>query len=515
MAIQEPENARELQQFVCGMNWCSTWIPNYTVKIAPLEERLEECYKNAGSRKSRAVGKVRIMTPAQEKTLSGANLKRTKLWKEEHAKAFRDMKEALKKHCTMYAPEEKWDRHILVDASDTAWAMMITQTAPEQGEMPIESRDHQVLHLMSGKFSGHSKNWHISEKEAYGIFRAVKDANWLMHGAKPIQVHTDHRNLVRIFNPYLQDENTKKSTADRLLRWSLVLLGCHYHIQHIEGKRNVFADYLSRKNTESEVSRLSICGVKKRYPQPVPKELSAQDEAAVRFRLSRVQPLLNGDIWVTEEELIELQEAANQAAVNRTLPDDMVERVSAAGNKIQMVGQKVFIPSYGTRDLQARLIVIAHARSGHRGVAVLKHLLEEKYHFENGLDPIALEQYTRECLHCRPRMSFFRRKPGRLLKATKRNEFLHMDYYYVGDGILYSYVLVIMDNLSQFLMMSNATSPTAEHAAMCLLYWKSQHGLRDDTTVVSDNASHFTAEILREVNKKLRTNHAFSVANTP
>ena len=167
MSIQEPENARELQQFVCGMNWCSTWIPEYTKKIAPLERLLEECYRYAGSRKSRAVGKIRIMSPAQERALSGACLKKTKLWTKEHSDAFHAMKQALKKHCTMYAPNEKWDRHILVDASDTAWAMMITQTDDTQSEKPIEDRDHQVLHLMSGKFASHSKNWHRRKRTAF------------------------------------------------------------------------------------------------------------------------------------------------------------------------------------------------------------------------------------------------------------------------------------------------------------------------------------------------------------
>ena len=119
----------------------------------------------------------------------------------------------------------------------------------------------------------------------------MKDANWLMHGEKAIQIHTDHRNLVEIFNPYFQDENTKKSTADRLLRCSLVLLECNYYIQHIEGKRNVFADYLSRRNnSDGGETRLSVCGVQKRYARIIPKTLKPEDEAAVRFRLSRVQP---------------------------------------------------------------------------------------------------------------------------------------------------------------------------------------------------------------------------------
>ena len=516
MAIKEPTNARELQQFVCGLNWCSAWIPKYAEKVAPLAELLEECYQHAGSRKSRAVGKVRIMTPAEERTLSGADLKRTKLWKPVHSQAFERLKTALQKHCTMYAPNDEWDRHILVDASDYSWAMTVTQTEPSQRAKPIEDRDHQILHLMSGKFSGHSKNWHISEKEAYGIFRAVKDANWLMHGKRPILIHTDHRNLVKIFNPYFYDENTKKSTADRLLRWSLVLLGCNYQIEHIDGKRNVLADYLSRNHDSGEEEpHASVCGVKRKYPQIVPKELAAQDDAAVRFRKSRVQPLLNESIWVSEKEVRDLQHAADMAGGQRTLPDNLTERTSAAGEKLQVVGEKLFIPRHGSRDLQARLIVIAHARSGHRGVAVLRQLLEDKFFFEGGIDPIALQQYTRECLHCRPRVSFFRRRPGKLMKATKRNEILHMDYYYVGEGKLFDYVLVMMDNLSQFLMMSNATSPTAEHAATCLLYWKAQHGLRDNTMIVTDNASHFTAEIMKKVNERLRTNHAFSVANTP
>ena len=78
-----------------------------------------------------------------------------------------------------------------------------------------------------------------------------------------------------------------------------------------------------------------------------------------------------------------------------------------------------------------------------------------------------------------------------------------MDYYYVDKGTHYSYVLALMDDFAQFVHLIPAAQATAEVAVQAILQWKAQHGLRPNVTIVSDNGSHFTASVIKELNLKL------------
>ena len=438
------------------------------------------------------------------------------LWKTEHEECFIKLKQLLKNSLELTAPDETMDRNVLVDASQYAWSLVITQTHPDERSMPIEQRNHQVLYLLSGKFSSASANWHISEKEAYGIYRAATDVEWLMHTSKPLHIYTDHRNLLKLFNPKFVDSTVKKPAASRLLRWSLALLGCNYHIHSIDGNRNVFADYLSRKRQEvNSTRRISIKAIKLSHPI-VPKVLDQNDPAAIRFRKSRVQPLLDPTIWVTDIELAKVQEAALRSGDLYHLPVGTKITVLSDGKRLYKVNNKPLIPKGSqSRDLIARLLIIAHTQSGHRGVRVVTQILKDKFHFQEGIDQLALQQFTRECLHCRPRISMYNRRFARLKRARNRNEILHMDYYYVDKGTHYSYVLALMDDFAQFVHLIPAAQATAEVAVQAILQWKAQHGLRPNVTIVSDNGSHFTASVIKELNLKLQLKHKFTLANSP
>ena len=516
-AIDRPTNARELQQFVCGLNWCRQWIHDYPTKAKPLEELLERCYQLSKSRKRKSVEKIRII-PESDPKLTAIDLHREKsqLWTKEHDECFNRLKRLLKNSLELSAPDDSMDRNILVDASEYAWSLVITQTHPKERSIPVEERNHQILYLLSGKFTSASANWHISEKEAYGIYRAATDVEWLMHPAKPLHIYTDHRNLLKLFNPKFVDSTIKKPAASRLLRWSLSLLGCNYQIHSIDGNRNVLADYLSRKRHDAIPPRkIGVKAIKLSQPI-VPKELDPNDPAAIRFRKSRVQPLLNPKLWITDVELAQVQEKARNNGDLNHLPDRTTTTALSNGTRLYKVDNKPVIPKgLQSRDLIARLLIIAHTQTGHRGIHVIKNLLKQQFHFIGGIDQTALQQFTRECLHCRPRISMFNRRFARLKRARNRNEILHMDYYYVDHGDTFSYVLAIMDDFSQFVHLIPAANATADVAVQAILQWKAQHGLRRNVTIVSDNGSHFTASVIKDLNQKLQLKHRFTLANSP
>ena len=97
---------------------------------------------------------------------------------------------------------------------------------------------------MSGKFSSAQKNWHISSRELYPIVFAFRRLDYLLYGhTLPVELFTDHRNLVFIVRP---ESSIKKAHIDRLQRWSLLFQDANIIIRHIDGERNAAADLLSR-----------------------------------------------------------------------------------------------------------------------------------------------------------------------------------------------------------------------------------------------------------------------------
>ena len=88
---------------------------------------------------------------------------------------------------------------------------------------------------LSQAFSGAAANWSTIEQEAYAVFWAILALEHVLRGHQ-FQVQTDHRNLVYIY----------KSQVPKLLRWKLRMQEFDFTIQHVPGKDNVIADYLSR-----------------------------------------------------------------------------------------------------------------------------------------------------------------------------------------------------------------------------------------------------------------------------
>ena len=113
-------------------------------------------------------------------------------------------------------------------------------------DVELTKQDHEPLMFLSGTFSGAAKKWSIIEKEAFAIVEACKRADYLLHGERGFRLYTDHRNLKYIFDPHSIDSTVPKYTADKLQRWSLILMGHRYTIYDIPGDSNVWADLSSR-----------------------------------------------------------------------------------------------------------------------------------------------------------------------------------------------------------------------------------------------------------------------------
>ena len=56
--LAEPTNGKELQQFICAMNWMRTSVPGYNVLVAPMQRCMEKVYQLAVGRTKALVVRV-------------------------------------------------------------------------------------------------------------------------------------------------------------------------------------------------------------------------------------------------------------------------------------------------------------------------------------------------------------------------------------------------------------------------------------------------------------------------
>ncbi|CAM9641680.1 unnamed protein product, partial [Sphacelaria rigidula] len=184
----------------------------------------------------------------------------------------------------------------------------------------------------------------------------------------------------------------------------------------------------------------------------------------------------------------------------------------------------LWIPSFD-KQLQVRLLICAHMRdAGQRGVAATLVRLQEVCVWQRVETHV--REFVRQCLHCADSRGgdLVARPLGETVHGTTPNEVVYFDFLYVGEsGPLASqdlsedagfrYILVIMDDLSNFVALEPVAVCTAESTAASLLNWCKTLGV--PRVWVSDTATHFKNAILARLREALRVDHQFAVAYSP
>ncbi len=84
MELPEPMTAKELQQFVCAVNWMRLSFPAYNSIVTPLMKCMEEAYRIAGARTTFKVAKVPLSEvgwgDAERESLGKCKLVLKTLW---------------------------------------------------------------------------------------------------------------------------------------------------------------------------------------------------------------------------------------------------------------------------------------------------------------------------------------------------------------------------------------------------------------------------------------------------
>ncbi|KAF0712996.1 Aste57867_4570 [Aphanomyces stellatus] len=274
-AVPPPTNAGDLQQFICATNWLRDSITEYAQTVDPLQKRLTKALEGKAKKKRVASG-VQVALTAEELA------------------AFEALKEKLRAAVELSHPREDATMCLFTDASDNGWSIIITQ--------------HEMLLCQSGMFTGAQLNWSVIKKEAYPIARACDKLNYLLMRPKGFRMYCDHENLIQVFAP---EKEWKQFQRAKLTRWTGIIGGYRYTIEHIRGTHNLWADLMSRwgqprpaaaTNGVSVRRRTSTSWTKKKKPK------TPDRPTGIQTKESKLRPLDSPDfVWPSVDDIVAAQ----------------------------------------------------------------------------------------------------------------------------------------------------------------------------------------------------------------
>ncbi|CEP01149.1 hypothetical protein PBRA_008461, partial [Plasmodiophora brassicae] len=505
--MSRPRTVKELQQFLWAANWMRTHIPGYPCIIRPLQDIID--------RANDELKRIRSATPSSI-TLDALG------WSDQHNKSFTDIRFALIQHVQLAYPKSNYQTCLFTDASETAWAAVITQIPLEDIDLPVCDQRHEPLAFYGKRFAGSELRWSTPEKEAAAIIYATERGDFLLQTSREFLLYTDHRNLTFIFS---QDSEMKKHTAQKLERWALHLQGFRYQTKSIAGEDNVWADLLTRWGA----GRIA---------------LSCRAARIMELDDLRVTPRQHPEFsWPTETEIRDAQRLLSRdEKIDNGVYFDEADRLWKNEDKA------VLIPCHlDCKSLRLRILIIGHcASAGHRAYDVTKQMIMERFVWKKISQDI--QAMCQQCLHCITTRGGKKvpRPLGEALHGHKPFDVLTMDYvttehdesttridrlrsvravdvYFVTDYLYvepvrgtdhqYKYILLLKDDFSGYVRLIPSAEATSRVATEALNQWIADFATPE--YLVTDGGSHFTAEIMEELTRLRDVQHHITTAYCP
>ncbi len=194
----QPRTRKELRSFLGMAGFYNKCVPNFSSRAAVLTDMV-------GSR-----------SPNQLR------------WTREAEAAFQDIRTALSKDSVLHNPDFNQSFILQTDTSDRGLGAVLLQGGPN-ARRPIA--------FLSRKLFPREVRYSVVEKECLAVKWALDSFKYYLLGREFI-LETDHKAL-----QWLQ---RMKDTNSRITRWYLAMQPFRFSIQHVPGKENLTADYLSR-----------------------------------------------------------------------------------------------------------------------------------------------------------------------------------------------------------------------------------------------------------------------------
>eukprot|EP00737_Agarophyton_chilense_P004166 gb/GEZJ01005113.1/.p1 GENE.gb/GEZJ01005113.1/~~gb/GEZJ01005113.1/.p1 ORF type:complete len:487 (-),score=31.61 gb/GEZJ01005113.1/:1533-2993(-) len=302
-------------------------------------------------------------------------------------------------------------------------------------------------------------------------------------------IFTDHANLVYIYDPYGQNPGIVRHTANKLMRWALKLSAFWHMIEHVSGEKNVWADMLTRWAVQS---------TRTVAPSRIGR-ISA-------LMVTPISPSINEHFdWPTEKDIISSQ-TIHAAKAPKTLSEENRPWRLASG--------RIWIPETD-HELRFRMLIAAHTeRGGSRAFEPTVASVSEHFWWKKLREDI--QQFVGSCFQCIATESFSRvpRPLGHTMHASRPNELIHFDYCFMkkGEGDLL-YVLIVKDDLSGYVWLNATAEADAETTAAISMEWFAFFVV--PKCWVSDKASHFKNQLVKQISDGLKARHHFTLLYCP
>lgn len=210
----EPTTVKQVKRFVGFARWLGQFVPNFEARVEPLE--------SAGSR-----SKGRIVLTREE------------------VAAFEDIKSALVSADFLVPFDHNLPLEVHTDGSRVAGGAVLTQMRPE---------GRRTVAYMSHKYRSEQSHYPARELEILSVIRAATRYYYYFLMAPRVTIFSDHASLQFLVGRSVQ-------SSQRLARWATFLSQFKVEFVYIEGRLNVAADALSRRDAPDDDKET-------RFPRP-------------------------------------------------------------------------------------------------------------------------------------------------------------------------------------------------------------------------------------------------------
>ena len=270
------------------------------------------------------------------------------IWSKECQSAFEEIKKCLLSDLALAHFDPQKELIVASDASDYGLGAVLLHRLEDGSTKTIAHASRSLLHA--------ERNYSQIEKESLAIIYAIKKFHRFIHG-RIFTLLTDHKPLLTIFG---SKKGIPTHTANRLQRWSTILLNYNFKMEYISSKNIGHADGLSRliRKCAEPLEDTVISALREE------KELSG-----VLCNAIRELPVTLDDInkaAETDEFIVKMKK---QVQLNEQSKKDLKISPFSICSQTLMYADRVVIPN----TLQRRILKEFH--SGHPGMSRMKALM--------------------------------------------------------------------------------------------------------------------------------------------
>lgn len=373
--------------------------------------------------------------------------KKTIKWTKEAEEAFQQLKASLISEPVLVSPDFDREFTIQCDASDVGIAGVLTQEDEEGHE--------RVISYYSKKLTKPEKKYTVTEKECFAVMKSIEHFRPYVE-LRHFKVITDHHSLIWL-------QNLKDPTG-RLSRWALQLQHHDYTIEHRPGKLMVVPDALSRA-------------------------FAAESEVGEIYEAAAIDSVDRND-WYTKLR-------ADVIAKPDDFPDFRIEnevlmRHIGKNTDITRTNWRIVVPKVKRKEVLQE----CHDKAAHLGYTKTYARLCDRYWWPKMFQDV--KQHIKNCKECGETKApnYYMVAPmGGPRVPTVPFEMISMDFKgpFIRSTAGYSYLLVITDQLSKFVILHRVRKADAKTTVRIVEDHFLMFGV--PRTIIHDNGTVFVSKL--------------------